>query len=249
MTPPRVFEAEKVTFRYGRKIALREVSFDLGVGATVLLGRNGAGKTTLIATLVGAARPAGGRVCLDGREIGAGPRGRDVLRDIGWLPQSFGHPPRMTVREFVAYAGWLKQVPRHRLGSRVPEVLSAVGLADNAGQNLGTLSGGQLRRAGLAAAIVAEPAVLVLDEPTAGLDPEQRDEFHSLIRDLRGRTVVLVATHLLEDVEALAQRIVVLDGGRVLWSGTPEALTDQAGGEQGLAGLRRGFQAVLEQAV
>jgi ABC-2 type transport system ATP-binding protein len=211
------------------------------VGATVLLGRNGAGRSTLIATLVGASRPASGQVCLDGRAIGArGRQGRAVLREIGWLPQSFGYPPRMSVAEFVGYAGWLKQVPRARLGGRVPEVISTVGLSDKAGDGLGTLSGGQSRRAGLAAAIVAEPAVLVLvlDEPTAGLDPEQREEFHGLIRALRGDTVVLVATHLLEDVEALAQRIVVLDAGRLRWSGTPRELAGLGGGESGLTGLR-----------
>jgi ABC-2 type transport system ATP-binding protein len=246
---PRVFEADKVTFRYGRKLALQQVSFDLGVGATVLLGRNGAGKTTLIATLVGAARPVGGQVRLDGRPVEAGSRsGRAVLREIGWLPQSFGYPPYMTVEEFVGYAGWLKQMPRARVRSRVTEVLSVVGLAGKAGHGLRTLSGGQLRRAGLAAAIVAEPAVLVLDEPTAGLDPEQREEFHDLVRSLRARTVVLVATHLLEDVEALAQQIVVLDAGQVRWSGTPQAMIEASGGELGLAGLRRGFQAVLGQA-
>jgi ABC-2 type transport system ATP-binding protein len=244
-----VFEADKVTFRYGKKVALHEVSFGLGVGATVLLGRNGAGKTTLIATLVGAARPASGRVRLDDRVVDAGSRaGREVLRDIGWLPQSFGYPPQMTVEEFVGYAGWLKQLPGARVRSRAADVISLVGLTDKAGHGLRTLSGGQLRRAGLAAAIVAEPAVLVLDEPTAGLDPEQREEFHDLIRTLRAHAVVLVATHLLEDVEALAQRIVVLDDGRLRWSGTPQAMVERAGGEQGLSGLRRGFQAVLEQA-
>ncbi|MEH1014031.1 ATP-binding cassette domain-containing protein [Micromonospora sp. CPCC 206060] len=249
MSPSRVFEAEKITFRYGRKVALEQVSFDLGVGATVLLGRNGAGKSTLIAALVGAAQPVGGRVLLDGRVVGGGSRrGRGVLRDIGWLPQSFGFPPQMSVEEFVGYAGWLKEVPRARLAGRVSETISLVGLSDKARQALGTLSGGQLRRAGLAAAVVAEPAVLVLDEPTAGLDPEQREEFHDLVRTLRTRTVVLVATHLLEDVEALAQRIMVLDDGRLLWSGTPQELIELAGSESGLQGLRRGFQAVLGSA-
>ncbi len=242
-----MLEAEKVTFRYGRKIALDKVSFGLGVGATVLLGRNGAGKTTLISTLVGAAPPADGRVCLDGRVIGGGSRqGRKALREVGWLPQSFGFPPHMTVEEFVGYAGWLKEVPRARLASRVSETIALVGLEHKTKHPLRTLSGGQLRRAGLAAAVVAEPGVLVLDEPTAGLDPEQREEFHELVRALRTHTVVLVATHLLEDVEALAQRIIVLDGGRLRWSGTPQALAALAGAEPGLQGLRRGFQVALE---
>jgi ABC-2 type transport system ATP-binding protein len=99
----------------------------------------------------------------------------------------------------------------------------------------------------LAAAIVAEPVVLVLDEPTAGLDPEQREEFHDLIRALRGDVVVLVATHLLEDVEALAQRILILDAGRVRWSGTAKALSELGGDQPGVATLRRGFQAALER--
>jgi ABC-type multidrug transport system ATPase subunit len=154
----------------------------------------------------------------------------------------------MTVEEFVGYAGWLKEVPRAGLSSRVSETISLVGLEHKTKDALRTLSGGQLRRAGLAAAVVAEPAVLVLDEPTAGLDPEQREEFHELVRELRTQTVVLVATHLLEDVEALAQRIIVLDSGRLMWSGTPQGLAELAGSAPGLQGLRRGFQAALENA-
>ncbi|SCL42121.1 ABC-2 type transport system ATP-binding protein [Micromonospora pallida] len=248
MTAPGVLEVDDVTFTYGKKTVLSHVCLDLAVGVTVLLGRNGAGKTTLIRTLAGAARPTAGQVRLAGSVVdGRVRRGRSALRDIGWLPQAFGYPPHMTTREFVTYAAWLKEVPADRIGPRTADALDLVGLTEKAEQHLRALSGGQLRRAGLAAAIAADPAVLILDEPTAGLDPEQRDGFHDLIRRLRAEKTVVVATHLLEDVEALAGRIVVLDAGAVLWTGTAEELAGTAAAPPGLHGLRQGFQTVLGQ--
>lgn len=243
-----MLEVDQIGFRYGSKPVLRGVSASFEPGATVLLGRNGAGKTTLIRILAGAAAPSSGQVRLNGSAQGSHSRAtRAVLRRIGWLPQTFGFPPRMATAEFVAYAAWLKEVPGRQLTRQVADALATTGLSEQSRNPLQTLSGGQLRRAGLAAALVAEPEVLVLDEPTAGLDPEQRDAFHVLVRRIRSERVVVIATHLLEDVEALADRVVVIDRGSVQWTGTIDDLAGLSQ-QQGLSALREGFQIVLDRA-
>ena len=243
-----MLELDKVGFRYGRSTALTDVSLQLSNGANILLGRNGAGKTTLMRVLAGAASPAEGSVRLSGESIFQASRpDRRMLHRIGWLPQTFGYPPNMRVVEFVAYAAWLKEVPRPEVLKRCDDVLALVNLTAKRKEPLKTLSGGQLRRAGLAAALVADPEMLILDEPTAGLDPEQRDAFHDLVRKVRTEKIVVVATHLLEDVEALAEHIVVIDGGSVRWSGTPAELVERGGGEPGLAALRHGLQSLIGQ--
>ncbi|MEU6857343.1 ATP-binding cassette domain-containing protein [Glycomyces sp. NPDC046736] len=246
MTGPRKLKAHGLSFSYGRHPVLSGVSFSLGAGAHVVLGRNGAGKTTLIRLLAGAATAAGGTIKLGEDLLDLRTRsGRALLRHIGWLPQEFGYPPHMKVVDFVAYAAWLKEVPKEQLVSRVEAALEAADMTEQARRPLSALSGGQLRRAGLAAATVADPEVLILDEPTAGLDPEQRDGFHRLILELRKTKVVLIATHLLEDVEALAEHVMVIDAGAILWTGTTDELASTSDGPGGLQGLRQGFRAVL----
>ncbi|MBO4210003.1 ATP-binding cassette domain-containing protein [Micromonospora echinofusca] len=243
-----MLKVRDISFRYGKKDVLTDVSLDLTTGANLFLGRNGAGKTTLMRVLAGAARPHSGEVHLNGEPfsftLGSD---RRILRRVGWLPQTFGFPPRMKVAEFVAYAAWLKEVPSSLVPERSRAVLELVDLTEKSRQPLNSLSGGQLRRAGLAAALVADPDVLILDEPTAGLDPEQRDAFHELIRQVRQEKIVVVATHLLEDVEALAEHIVVIDHGTVRWTGSPAELVSHGGGESGLGGLRNGFQTMIGQ--
>ncbi|HWH00973.1 MAG TPA: ATP-binding cassette domain-containing protein [Pilimelia sp.] len=244
-----MLEIDNVSFRYGRRAVLVDVNLSLGAGIHALLGRNGAGKTTLIKILVGAAAPSQGSVRFESATISQNRGGgRSALRSIGWLPQEFGYPPHMTVGEFVTYAAWLKEVPRARIRERVTESIQAVGLTESGSRPLRALSGGQLRRAGLAAAIVADPTALILDEPTAGLDPEQRDDFHRLVRSLHVGKVVVVATHLLEDVEALAENVVVLDSGAVRWVGTQQQLAAAGAEGPGVRGLRQGFSAVLGRA-
>jgi ABC-2 type transport system ATP-binding protein len=245
-----VLEVDGLSFSYGSRQVLTDVDLALGVGANVLLGRNGAGKTTLLRMLAGAAHPAAGAIGLDGEPVDVRRRGgRRVLRRVGWLPQTFGYPPRMRTVEFVAYAAWLKQVPRAVLGSRVDTALAAAAVTEQAGRPLRELSGGQLRRAGLAASVVADPRLLILDEPTAGLDPEQRGSFHELVRGAARDKVVVIATHLLEDVAALAEWVVVIDAGAVRWQGTAAQLAGAGDGAE--AGpvdterLRQGLRTVL----
>lgn len=251
MTGPRALTVDRLSFRYGSKRILSGITVSLGAGTNVILGRNGAGKTTMIRLLAGAAQPADGGIKLGDERLDLAARsGRKLLQHIGWLPQDFGYPRHMRVIDFIAYAAWLKEVPKARLVSRVADAIAATDLAGHEHQQLRTLSGGQLRRAGLAAAIVADPEVLVLDEPTAGLDPVQRDGFYTLVRRIQETKVVVIATHLLEDVEALADRVVVVDAGRVLWEGTPGELaaTATTSGDDrpaGIDGLRQGFRTVL----
>lgn len=228
-----------VSKRYGAVEALSHVDLQLEPGVTALLGRNGAGKSTLVRLLVGVEQPSTGRITVEGADPLSG-GSLATRRLIGWLPQAFGFPRAMRVRDFVAYAGWLKQVPDPRAAAAAAMTFASV--TDVADRRLGTLSGGTLRRVGLAAAVTHAPALLVLDEPTTGLDPIQRAGLHERVAELGRTCTVLIATHILEDVAALADRVKVLDHGSVVWEGT----TSELGALGGAAGddvdhLRAGF--------
>ena len=216
---------------YGSLRALDSVDLELSHGITGLLGPNGAGKTTLMRILATLLAPSGGSVRVEGLDP-TKPRDRLALRRrLGYLPQDLGLYPRFTVFEFVDYIAILKEMEdrseRHR---RVRKALAAVGLEDAAARRIKTLSGGMARRVGIAQALVADPDLLVLDEPTAGLDPQQRARFRELLASLgEGRQVVL-STHLVEDVAAICTSVVVLWGGRVAFHGSPQELRDRAAG-------------------
>lgn len=232
---------------YGKVRALSGVILGLPCGITILLGRNGSGKSTLSRLLAGVEQPDKGHVLRGGRPIDDGPRERRAhLSRTGWLPQSFSALGTMTVRQYVSYAGWLKDLAAADLPAAVDAALAAVELGDLGGRRMGQLSGGMLRRAGIAQAIVNAPDLLVLDEPTAGLDPEQRGTFHELVRRLAVERAVLLSTHLLEDVIAVGDRTVVLDAGQVRFQGTNEQLMHLGDGGGGAAArLRSGFLALL----
>jgi ABC-2 type transport system ATP-binding protein len=228
--PPTV-RIDGLGLRYGRTTALADVSLDLTDGVTGLLGRNGAGKTTLLRIVATALAPDTGTICVLGHDPRTGAGRLAVRRRLGYLPQEPGFHRNFTAFEFVDYVAILKEFPHRReRHQEVGRVLDAVGMNDNRGKKIKALSGGMRQRVALAAALVGDPALLVLDEPTVGLDPEQRLRFRELIADLgEGRTVVL-STHQTEDVMSLCHRVAVLDHGRVRFEGTP---TD-------LAGLARG---------
>ncbi|MFF0778751.1 ATP-binding cassette domain-containing protein [Streptomyces sp. NPDC003720] len=233
--------------RHRKHLALDGVDLDLGTGVHGLLGPNGAGKTSLIRVLATVARPSAGRVEILGQDT-AGHRGRSaVRRDLGYLPQEFGYYPGFTVREFVGYVAWLKEMPAARVPAAVAEAVARVGLADRADAKIRTLSGGMVRRVGIAQAIVNEPGVLLLDEPTAGLDPEQRVEFRELLRELGASATVVVSTHLVEDVAAACTEVTLLDGGRIAYRGTPRTLTllGETSGGPGDHPIERGYTAAL----
>lgn len=211
-----------VTVRYGHRTAVDAISLVLEPGITGLLGPNGAGKSTLLRVLATLQRPAAGRVTLDELDIAAAP---DALRArLGYLPQDFGLYPALTVGETVAHFARLKRVSDAAGSDGVLPLLARVGLADRASTRVAALSGGMRQRLGLAIALLGRPRLLLLDEPTAGLDPAERHRLHDVLAEAAEGAVLLLSTHLVEDVAALAARVVVLAGGRVVADAAPEAL-------------------------
>jgi ABC-type multidrug transport system ATPase subunit len=243
-------EITDLTRRFGRTQAVAGVDLAIGPGVFGLLGPNGAGKTTLLRMLATVIPPTSGRLRLLGRNPGDyGPR-REVRRRLGYLPQNLGYYPGFTVVEFVEYFALLKELPPARVHLAVAAAVEQVGLGDKAKAKLRTLSGGMLRRVGIAQAIVNQPELLLLDEPTAGLDPEQRVAFRALLRELGQRATVIVSTHLVEDVGAACTQVALMDQGRLVFHGTPGELTARAEGTAaaGDAPLERGYSAVLAAA-
>ena len=246
---PWAVHAEGLRVRAGRHLAVDGLELALGTGVHGLLGPNGAGKTTLMRSLATVVPPAGGRLTLLGQPAGSGHADlRRVRRGLGYLPQQFGFYPRFTVREFVEYMAWLKEMPKTEVPGAVQRAIDRVGLAAKAGARMKTLSGGMLRRAGIAQAIVNDPAVLLLDEPTVGLDPEQRLDFRGLLRDLGVDSCVLVSTHLVEDVAAACTDVVIINEGRLVHQGTADDLAAQGGaGDAGDSPTERGYSALLRR--
>jgi ABC-2 type transport system ATP-binding protein len=233
--PPTV-RLHGVTKSFGRARALAGVDLELGPGVTGLLGPNGAGKTTLLRALATVLRPDEGTVELLGRDVRVPEQRTEVRRELGYLPQELGFPRGFTTFQFVDYMaalkGWNDAGPRH---AEVRRVLGLAQLGDVAGLKVKALSGGQRRRVGFAQALLGDPQLIVLDEPTASLDPEQRAGMRQVLADAAATATVVVSTHQTEDVAALADRVVVLDTGRVTFDGTVAALTDTAAGRVWLA--------------
>jgi len=243
-------ELTELTRKFGRTRAVAGVNLEAGPGVFGLLGPNGAGKTSLLRMMATVLPPTSGTVRLLGRDPRAyGPR-RDIRRRLGYLPQALGYYPGFTVAEFVEYFALLKDMPPGQVPRAVAAAIEHVGLGDRARAKLRTLSGGMLRRAGIAQAIVNEPELLLLDEPTAGLDPEQRVAFRALLRDFGQRATVIVSTHLVEDVGAACTEVALMDGGRLVFHGTPAELIarGEGSGAAGDAPLERGYSAALAAA-
>jgi ABC-2 type transport system ATP-binding protein len=248
---------EQVTVVVGRRNQARRavdgLDLELGVGVHGLLGPNGAGKTTLMRVLATVLDVSEGRVRLLGKDVTDPQARRDVRRRLGYLPQSFGYYPRFSVRDFVTYFAWLKEMPSAQSALAVDRAIDRVGLADRADSPMKALSGGMVRRAGMAQALVNDPELLLLDEPTAGLDPEQRLDFRALLRELGVDTTVVVSTHLVEDVASACTYVALIDAGRLVHTGTPSTLENfahEAGsavmaGEEGSSALERGYTAAL----
>ena len=242
-------EITDLTRRFGRTQAVAGVSLETGAGVFGLLGPNGAGKTSLLRMMATVIPPTSGRLRLLGRDPGGyGPR-REIRRRLGYLPQNLGYYPGFTVAEFVEYFALLKDMPSAQVPRAVATAVERVDLGSKARAKLRTLSGGMLRRVGIAQAIVNEPELLLLDEPTAGLDPEQRVQFRALLRDIGQRATVVVSTHLVEDVGAACTEVALMDSGKIVFHGTPDELTAR-GQEHGVgdAPMERGYTAVLAQA-
>ncbi|AXO33254.1 ATP-binding cassette domain-containing protein [Micromonospora sp. B006] len=242
----RAIEARGITQGYGTKKVLENVDLVLDKGIFGLLGPNGAGKTTLLRTLATVVPPVRGDLTICGHRLDRALNIRLARRQIGYLPQHFGFFPNFTVYEFVRYCAWLREVDRKTIHKATIEAIERVALSAQSKTKLRKLSGGMLRRCGVAQAIVGNPGLILLDEPTVGLDPAQRLEFRDLLRSFSDTTVVL-STHLVEDVSATCDEAIVMDDGEFRFRGTPTELENAAHrGARGDTALERGYTSVLE---
>jgi ABC-2 type transport system ATP-binding protein len=234
---------------FGKNQAVAGIDLQLGAGVFGLLGPNGAGKTSLLRMLATVLPPTAGQIRLLDRDPGQAAARREIRRRLGYLPQNLGYYPSFTVVEFVEYFALLKEMPSAAVPKAVALAVERVDLGTKAKAKLRTLSGGMLRRVGIAQAIVNDPDLLLLDEPTAGLDPEQRVQFRTLLRGLGESATVIVSTHLVEDVGAACSEVTLMSSGKMVFRGTPGELTAR-GEEHGVgdAPLERGYSAVLAAA-
>ncbi|GAA2331513.1 ABC transporter ATP-binding protein [Streptomyces kunmingensis] len=245
---PWLVHAEGLRVRAGRHLAVDGLDLSLRPGVHGVLGPNGAGKTTLMRALSTVVKPAGGSLTLLGAPVEGRADLRAVRRRLGYLPQQFGFYPRFSVREFVEYMAWLKEMPPTATADAVQRAIDRVGLTAKADARMKTLSGGMLRRAGIAQAIVNDPELLLLDEPTVGLDPEQRLDFRDLLRELGADSCVMVSTHLVEDVVAACTDVILMNEGRLLFQGTPDDLIARGGqSDAGDSPAERGYSALLRR--
>ena len=232
-------EVVGVTKRFGRTVAVDDVTLSMGTGITGLLGPNGAGKTTLLRILATVLAPDSGTVELLGRGTHAADDRQAVRRRLGYVPQEPGFHRQFSAFDFVDYVAVLKLITDRRARhDEVRRVLDAVGLTSVMHKRIRQLSGGMRRRVAIAQALLGSPDLLVLDEPTAGLDPEQRLRFRELLSKAAAGATVVLSTHQTEDVAALCQRVVVMHGGRIHFDGTPAGLAAQASGRVWLAATR-----------
>jgi len=223
-----MIELRSVAHRYADQRALDGVDLVVASPRVGLVGVNGAGKSTLLAHVSGSLRPSRGHVVVNGADPYDRRQRSTVLRHVALMPQSLDVMRRMRVDELVAYVGWLRGMSWDAARAAAPRAIASVRLADRAGSTMRTLSGGMLRRVALAQALVAAPDVLLLDEPTTGLDPEQRAVMLELLRELPGNVQIVMSSHVMEDLEDVVDELVVLDAGRVVFHGSVESLRSTA---------------------
>lgn len=211
---------DRVTKNYGSKIACDRLSMTLDRGVYGLLGANGAGKTTLMRMMCGILEPTSGTISYDGIDVS-----REEYRDIlGYLPQDFGYYPEFTARDFMMYIAALKGIPKGRAKIRTDELLETVSLKNEAKKKIKTFSGGMKQRLGIAQALLNDPKILVLDEPTAGLDPKERVRFRNIISRMGADRIILLSTHIVSDIEHIANTVMVMKNGQLIHEGSPEEI-------------------------
>lgn len=220
---------DRLTKQYGRKLAVDRLDLELHQGVYGLLGANGAGKTTLMRMLCDILTPTSGEIRYNGQEIGA--LGEEYRSRLGYLPQDFGYYPEFTAEKFLLYLGALKGLGRIQAGQKMLELLDLVGLADERKRKIRTFSGGMKQRLGIAQALLNDPEILILDEPTAGLDPKERVRFRNLISSCAKDRIVLLSTHIVSDVEYIAGEILVMKEGRLIHRGAPDVITREIDGK------------------
>lgn len=219
---------DRLTKQYKQKLAVDRVDLELKCGVYGLLGANGAGKTTLMRMICDIQEPTSGEIFYNGRNIhDMGEEYRDIL---GYLPQNFGYYPEFTAYKFLLYIASLKGLGKKQASVRALYLLDVVGLADEKNRKIKTFSGGMKQRLGIAQAMLGDPKLLILDEPTAGLDPKERVRFRNLISSFSKDKIVLLSTHIVSDVEYIADEILVMKDGRLIHRGAPEVVTQEVKG-------------------
>ena len=214
--------------KYKDKEAVRKFNYTFTNGVYGLLGENGAGKTTLMRLICGVLQPTGGSIYCDNIEIDS--MGAEYRRLLGYLPQDFGYYGDFTAERFLRYMAALKALPEDYADSRIDELLDMVELKNVKKKKLKTFSGGMIRRIGIAQALLNNPEILILDEPTAGLDPKERVRFRNLISAFSKDRIVILSTHIVSDVEFIAEEIIMMKAGRVLHFGRPQEITEEIEG-------------------
>ncbi len=222
-----MLELRQVTKQFGKSVcAVNDVSMTLTRGVLGLIGHNGAGKTTLMQMIATLARPTSGQILFEGQDIAKHPQ--HIRSRLGYLPQDFGVYPNLSALEFMRYFAALKGC--HDDG-RIRHLLELVNLHQQANRQAASFSGGMLRRLGIAQALINDPDILIVDEPTAGLDPEERLRFRNLLGELGDRKLVIMSTHIVSDVESIATQLAILRSGKLVAFDTPESMMDDASGQ------------------
>ncbi|NMD37802.1 MAG: ABC transporter ATP-binding protein [Christensenellaceae bacterium] len=214
-----------LSFSYGKKTVLKNININIENGLYGLLGKNGAGKTTLMKLIVGLLPTISGEIQVCGQTSS-----KDIRKLVGYLPQDFDFYPEMKIKEALIYLGTLDNIKRVELNKRVDKLLDLVNLSQDSNKKIKSLSGGMKRRLGIAQSLLNNPQILIVDEPTAGLDPEERIRFRNLLSDLSTEKIVVFSTHIASDLESTANRIGILDNGNFIYDGSVAGLLNEYSG-------------------
>lgn len=206
---------DRLTKQYQNKIAVDRVSLRLTNGVYGLLGANGAGKTTFMRMLCGILKPTSGTVVFDGMNVSS----EEYRAELGYLPQDFGYYPEFNGMDFLLYMSSLKGLTKPEAKRKSEKLLELVSLADVAKKKIASYSGGMKQRLGIAQALLNDPKIIILDEPTAGLDPKERVRFRTLIQDLGKKSIVLLSTHIVSDIEHIADTVLMMKAGQIIYNG------------------------------
>lgn len=222
-------QVEHLCKSYRKKEALKDVNFKLEQGVYGLLGENGAGKSTLMRILTTVDFPSSGSVLYKGKNI---TKMDEDYRDlIGYMPQDYSVYPGFTATDFLNYMGTLKGIPKDKLKAKIPEVLEFVNLSDVANKKVRAFSGGMKRRIGIAQAILNDPEILILDEPTAGLDPKERIRFSNILSNMAKEKIILLSTHIVSDIEAIASQLIIINNGEITEIGNIDTMVEGVAGK------------------
>lgn len=213
---------DRLTKQYENKIAVDRVSLQLTNGVYGLLGANGAGKTTFMRMLCGILKPTSGTVTFDGMDVSS----EEYRAELGYLPQDFGYYPDFNGMDFLLYMASLKGLTKTEAKRKSKKLLELVSLSDVAKKKIATYSGGMKQRLGIAQALLNDPKIIILDEPTAGLDPKERVRFRNLIKELGTESIVLLSTHIVSDIEHIADTVLMMKAGQIVFNGSADEIDD-----------------------